>query len=65
MDTVLETPQEAAKGYTKKHISIPESEVEQMEKISSDLCNHFGFSSYSQMNRFCQRDVWKRVMVQL
>ena len=64
MDTVLETPQEAVKGYTKKHISIPIREVEQMDKMSSYLCNHFGFTN-SQLHRYLYRKEYKKLIVSL
>ena len=64
MDTVLETPQEAVKGYTKKHISIPKGEVEQMKKVSSYLCNHFGFTD-SQLHRYLYRKEYKKLIVSL
>mgnify|MGYP004089072999 CR=1 FL=1 len=56
MDTVLDKP-----IYTKRHISIPQREVELIDKMSSKLMNYYGYT-YSQLHRSLVRDEYKRRM---
>ena len=61
MDTLLDKTTYKDIGSTKRHISIPQREVEHIDKMSSKLINYYGYT-YSQLHRSLVRDEYKRRM---